>query len=75
MLMIVGLIVVFGAVIAGFLMAGGDLLVLNQPSEFVVIGGAAIGTLIVGTPGSVLKMMLAQIKGCMAGPPAKEEFT
>jgi chemotaxis protein MotA len=40
MLMIVGLVVVFGAVVGGFLMAGGDLLVLLQPSEFVVIGGA-----------------------------------
>jgi chemotaxis protein MotA len=75
MLMIVGLVVVFGAVVGGFLMAGGELLVLNQPSEFVVIGGAAIGTLIIGTPASVLKMLVAQLKGALAGPPAKEEFT
>ena len=75
MLMVVGLVIVFGAVIGGFLMAGGELPVLNQPSEFVVIGGAAIGTLVISTPASVLKMMLAQIKACLAGPPAKEEFT
>ena len=44
MLLIVGLVVVLGSVVGGYLMAGGDLLVLNQPSEFVVIGGAAIGS-------------------------------
>ena len=35
-----------GGVIGGFLMAGGALSVLNQPAEFVVIGGAAIGSLL-----------------------------
>ena len=35
-------------------MAGGPLGVLNQPAEFVVIGGAAIGSLLVSTPGRVL---------------------
>src|SRR5436190_24090548 len=75
MLMIVGLVVVLGAVVGGYVMAGGALLVLVQPSEFIVIGGAAIGTLIVSTPASVLKLLLAQIKGAMAGPPAREEFT
>lgn len=68
MLLIAGLVVVFAAVIGGYLMAGGDLLVLNQPSEFVVIGGAAIGTLLVSTPGSVLKMTVVQIKAVIAGP-------
>src|SRR5688572_22520652 len=74
MLVIVGLVVVFGAVVGGYLMAGGDLLVLNQPSEFVVIGGAAIGTLIISTPASVLKMMLAQFKAVLAGPPKPQQF-
>ncbi len=38
---------VFGAVIGGFLMEKGKLLVLVQPSELVIIGGAAIGTMLV----------------------------
>jgi chemotaxis protein MotA len=65
MLLIVGLVVVLASVVGGYLMAGGDLLVLNQPSEFVVIGGAAIGSLIVSTPSSVLKNTIAQIKGLL----------
>src|SRR4029453_13481941 len=67
MLLIVGLVVVFGAVIGGFLMAGGVLSVLNQPAEFVVIGGAAIGSLLVSTPAKVLKMTVGQLKGAMSG--------
>ena len=50
MLLIVGLVVVFGGVIGGYLMDGGALGVLNQPAEFVIIGGAAIGSLLVSTP-------------------------
>jgi flagellar motor component MotA len=35
MLPIIGIVVVFGAVIAGFLMEKGNILVLLQPSEMV----------------------------------------
>ena len=35
--MIVGLLVVLGSVVAGYLMGGGALLVLNQPAEFIII--------------------------------------
>jgi len=65
MLIVVGLLIVLGSVVGGYLMAGGELLVLNQPSEFVVIGGAAIGSLVVSTPGSVLKAMVVQLKAAM----------
>jgi chemotaxis protein MotA len=64
-LIIVGLLVVVGAVVGGYLMAGGSLLVLLQPSEFVVIGGAAIGSLIVSTPKTVLLGVVAQTKAAM----------
>src|SRR5262245_15031546 len=48
-------------------MAGGALSVLNQPAEFIVIGGAAIGSLLVSTPAKVLKMTAGQLKGAMSG--------
>jgi chemotaxis protein MotA len=67
MLVIVGFIVVIGGVIGGYLMAGGHLGVLNQPSEFVVIGGAALGSLLVSTPGRVLAMTAAQLKDALTG--------
>jgi chemotaxis protein MotA len=65
MLIIVGLLIVFGSVVGGYLMAGGSLLVLNQPSEFLVIGGAAIGSLVISTPKTVLMAIVAQIKSVM----------
>jgi chemotaxis protein MotA len=50
MFSILGILVVFGAVIGGFLMEQGKLLVLVQPSELVIIGGAAVGTILVANP-------------------------
>lgn len=67
MLIIVGFVVVVGSVIGGYLMAGGALGVLNQPPEFVVIGGAALGSLLVSTPARTLKATLAQLKAAMGG--------
>ena len=55
MFLIIGIVVVMGCVLGGFLMINGPLGVLIQPSEFVVIGGAAIGTLIAANP---LKMLM-----------------
>jgi chemotaxis protein MotA len=61
MLPIIGIVIVFGAVIAGFLMEKGHLLVLVQPSELVTIAGAALGTLIIANPMHILKAMLAGV--------------
>ena len=74
MLIVVGLVVVFASVVGGYIMAGGELLVLNQPSEFVVIGGAAIGSLIVSTPASVLKGIATQLKGAMGSGFTKRDY-
>jgi chemotaxis protein MotA len=73
-LLIAGLVVVVAAVVGGYLMAGGSLLVLIQPSEFVVIGGAAIGSLIVSTPKTVLLNIVAQIKGTMGAGTSREDY-
>ena len=50
---ILGILVVFGAVVGGFVMAGGHVPILIQPSEYVVIVGAALGTVIMATPGQM----------------------
>lgn len=74
MISFVGLIVVIGAVIGGYLMHHGNLAVLNQPHEFVIILGAAIGSLIVSTPMKVTKAMIGQLKGLMGARPGKKEY-
>jgi chemotaxis protein MotA len=67
MFSIIGILVVFGAVLGGFLMEKGPLTVLVQPSEFVIIAGAAIGTLLVANPMHVLKKIGSSVAGVMGG--------
>ncbi|MEP0767653.1 MAG: flagellar motor stator protein MotA [Fimbriimonadia bacterium] len=66
MALIVGMLVVFGSIIFGFTMAGGKLAVLLQIAEFIVIGGAAVGSMIVshgpGVLGRVLREVMALMK-------------
>ncbi|MBK6911697.1 MAG: flagellar motor stator protein MotA [bacterium] len=64
---IVGIIVVLGGVLGGFMMAGGSLGVLFQPSEFIVIGCAAIGGLLISVPIATLKNLVADIVGILKG--------
>jgi chemotaxis protein MotA len=68
MLLIVGVLVVLGSVAGGYLMEGGHPLVLNQPSEFLIIGGAAVGSLLIGTPLIVLRQLVTQFKRLFAAP-------
>jgi len=67
MFVIIGILAVFGAVLGGFLMEKGPVLVLLQPSEFVIIGGAALGTLLSANPFFVLKNIAAGIVRVLQG--------
>ncbi len=66
---IAGIVVVLAAVVGGYLMEHGNLLVLFQPAELVIIGGAAVGTVLIANPPSVLKKILAGIAGVFRGSP------
>lgn len=67
MLVIVGFLVVIGAIIGGYLMEHGHLGVLVQPAELVIIGGAALGTLLIANPISVVKKVIAGMIGALKG--------
>jgi chemotaxis protein MotA len=54
MFSIIGIVVVFGCVVAGYLMEHGNLKVLLQPAELVTILGAAIGTVLIANPLHIL---------------------
>src|ERR1043165_3952069 len=58
MFAIVGIIVVFGAVLGGDLMEPGNIKFLIQPAELIIIGGAAAGTVLIGNPLHVLKHLV-----------------
>src|ERR1700733_11026611 len=63
MFAIIGIVVVFGAVVAGYLMEKGKLLVLMQPAELIIILGAAIGTVLVANPPRILSAILKGVAG------------
>jgi chemotaxis protein MotA len=63
MFAIIGIIVVFGAVMAGYLMEHGHPAVLLQPAELLIIAGAGMGTLLIANPLRILKKIMA---GAMA---------
>jgi len=63
MFVIIGMLLVIGAIVGGYLMEHGNLLVLMQPAELVIIGGAAAGTLLIGNP---LSVVMAIAKGSIS---------
>ncbi len=67
MFAVIGYVIVFGAILGGFAMEGGAIAILIQPVEFMIIGGAAIGALVVGTPVKILMAMLNGIKNAILG--------
>jgi chemotaxis protein MotA len=74
MLLIAGFLVVTAAVAGGYLWEGGRIVLLVQPAEFVIIGGAALGTLLVSTPMSVLHELVGQLKRLMTAPPNRQDY-
>jgi len=64
---IVGYLIVFGAVVGGFVLEGGPVVILNQTIEFLIIGGAAIGALVAGTPLKVLGNLGKNLKTAIFG--------
>lgn len=69
MFTIIGIVVVFGAVLAGFLMEHGPLPVLIQPAEVIIILGAATGTVLIANPPFVLKQIIAGLTGAFGSSP------
>jgi chemotaxis protein MotA len=65
----VGAIVVVVAVLVGFTMAGGHVGALIHPSEFVTIGGASFGALIIMSPKKVLMDVFGGVLQLVKGSP------
>ena len=67
MIAIFGILVIFGAVLGGFLMERGHIEVLIQPAEVLIIAGAGMGTLLVANPLHVLKGIAGGLMGVLRG--------
>ncbi len=61
MFIIIGAVVVMGSLVTGFSMAGGDLAALIQISEFITIGGAALGALLIMAPLPTVKKIIGAV--------------
>jgi chemotaxis protein MotA len=67
MFAIIGLVLVFLSIIGGFLMEKGKLLVLMQPSEILIIVGAALGTLVIANPLPLVIRIFKSLLGILSG--------
>ncbi len=74
MFALIGIVVVFGSIVGGFLMEKGNLAVLVQPAELVIIGGSAFGTILVGNPLSLTIKVFTSVLGLIAGSKFTKEF-
>jgi len=70
MFQILGVVVVFGMVFGGFMLAGGHFEVILHalPFEMMMIGGAAVGALLIGNDGGTIMGLGGEMMKALAGP-------
>jgi chemotaxis protein MotA len=69
MTVIIGSIIVIVSVLGGFVIAGGHIGSLMHISEFIVIGGAALGALVIMSSKKILMDLTKQTLMALKGPP------
>jgi len=74
MFVFIGAIIVFGCVIGGYLMEHGNIHVLFQPVELLIIGGAATGAFVVQSPPRVLGLVLKGLTKVFSKGMTKDDF-
>lgn len=66
MFFILGIIVVLSSVIGGYILEHGNLSVLFQPVELLIIGGAALGSFLISNPLKVIKATVGSLLGILS---------
>jgi len=61
MFVIMGIVVVFATVVGGFMAEKGNVALLWQPIEMLIIFGAATGALLIGSPAPVVKDIIKEL--------------
>lgn len=74
MFVIIGIVTVLGAIALGYMMEHGNFAVLWQPAEFVIIYGAAIGSLVVASPKEVLGAVVKGVLSVLGPTKASKAF-
>src|ERR1700729_2962119 len=74
MISILGIAIVLGCIVGGYLMEHGKLLVLVQPAELVIILGSAVGAVIAANPLPVLIRTGKAMVGLLGGSPYTKTY-
>ena len=74
MLQLLGLAIVLGTVFGGYLLMGGQMSVIWQPIEVLIIGGAGVGALVLGNPKHILAELWLQLRSVMSRSKHTDEF-
>lgn len=74
MLVIIGWLIVSGAVMGGFMYSGGRPASLFVIGEYMIILGVAIGYLVAASPMHILKMMVSKILTALKGSPYSRDM-
>jgi len=69
MIIAIGFFIVIASTLGGFMMGGGHVAALMHPNELIIIGGGAMGALVVMSPFKVLKDLLHGLTTCLKGSP------
>ncbi len=74
MLVIIGFLIVSLSVFGGFAIGGGHLYALFQPTEFIIIGGAALGSFVVSNNIKVIKATFREAFSTFKGFPYTKKY-
>ncbi|AKJ95620.1 MULTISPECIES: flagellar motor stator protein MotA [Thioalkalivibrio] len=64
---ILGFIIVLGGVFGGFMLHGGNIMVIWQPYEYMIIGGAALGAFLIANPLRVVITVMKSLPQLLKG--------
>lgn len=74
MFIFIGMAIVIGGILTGYVLEGGEIMALNQPAELLIIGSASLGALLISTPLPVIKSIFSQLAGVMKGGYVKQDY-
>ncbi|MCA6217217.1 flagellar motor stator protein MotA [Ideonella sp. B7] len=71
---ILGILLIIGCVFGGYMIHGGKMDVIWQPTELLIIVGAGVGAIVLGNPKHVLSEMWHQVRKVMLRKKPDEQF-
>ncbi len=73
MFVIIGVVLVIGSMLTGYMMHHGQIMVLMQVNEFIILGGVAAGSMVVANPLYINKAIIAGVIQTLSGPKVNKQ--